>query len=85
MLLSFRVRSIENDGRYKRTWGTGSETASTEGGEGGVVSSQPTSHHNGQATTAASGPYVKRCTDDYLLVQLNNVTCMGKKYVIAKL
>ncbi|XP_058255403.1 synaptosomal-associated protein 23-like isoform X2 [Hemibagrus wyckioides] len=58
-----RVRSIENDGRYKRTWGTGSETASTEGGNGGVVSSQPGSHHNGQATTS-SGPYIKRVTND---------------------
>lgn len=58
-----RVRSIENDGRYKRTWGTGSDPASKEGGNGGVVSSQPTSHLNGQATTT-SGPYIKRITND---------------------
>ncbi|XP_060789540.1 synaptosomal-associated protein 23-like isoform X2 [Neoarius graeffei] len=56
-----RVRSIENDGRYKRTWGTGSANSGTEVAEG-VVSSQPTSQHNGQAT--ASGPYVKRITND---------------------
>lgn len=61
-----RVKSIENDGRYKRTWGTG-DNASTEGGEGGVVSSQPTSGHNGQAAvpvSSSSGPYVKRITND---------------------
>ncbi|MCI4382932.1 hypothetical protein PGIGA_G00020560 [Pangasianodon gigas] len=58
-----RVRSIESDGRYKRTWGSGSETASTEGGDRGVVSSQPSSLGNGQATTA-SGPYIKRVTND---------------------
>ncbi|XP_053489645.1 synaptosomal-associated protein 23 isoform X1 [Ictalurus furcatus] len=60
-----RVRSIESDGRYKRTWGAGSENASTEGGDGGVVSSQPANYRNGQATTAAaSGPYVKRVMND---------------------
>ncbi|XP_027015658.1 synaptosomal-associated protein 23-like isoform X1 [Tachysurus fulvidraco] len=58
-----RVRSIESDGRYKRTWGTGSETASTVGGDGGVISSQPMNQRNGQATTP-SGPYIKRITDD---------------------
>ncbi|TSO67441.1 Synaptosomal-associated protein 23 [Bagarius yarrelli] len=58
-----RVRSIENDGRYKRTWASGSDTASTGGGDRGVVSSQPTSLHNGQATTG-SGPYIKRITND---------------------
>ncbi|KAK3537857.1 hypothetical protein QTP70_019836 [Hemibagrus guttatus] len=60
-----RVRSIENDGRYKRTWGAGIETASREG-DGGVVSSQPKSHHNGQATTP-SGPYVKSFLTHYTL------------------
>uniref|UniRef100_A0A3B1K2S8 Synaptosomal-associated protein n=1 Tax=Astyanax mexicanus TaxID=7994 RepID=A0A3B1K2S8_ASTMX len=62
-----RVRSIENDGRYKRTWGTGSDNASIEGGEGGVVSSQPTAARNGQAAgpvSSSGGPYIKRITND---------------------
>ncbi|KAK1793075.1 hypothetical protein P4O66_011482 [Electrophorus voltai] len=61
-----RVRSIEHDGRYKRTWGTGSDNASTEGGEGHVVSSQPASKRNGQAgaPVSSSGPYIKRITND---------------------
>ncbi|KAI4895467.1 hypothetical protein NFI96_023965 [Prochilodus magdalenae] len=61
-----RVKSIEHDGRYKRTWGTGGDNASTEGGEGGVVSSQPSSTRNGQAApvSSSSGPYIKRITDD---------------------
>ncbi|XP_030642602.1 synaptosomal-associated protein 23 isoform X2 [Chanos chanos] len=60
-----RVKSIEHDGRYKRTWGTGGDNASSgEGGEGGggVVSTQPTGVRNGQVV--ASGPYVKRITND---------------------
>lgn len=63
-----RVTSIEHDGRYKRTWGTGSDNSSTEGKEGGVVSSQPTAVRNGQAvsggSSGASGPYIKRITND---------------------
>ncbi|KAM9465803.1 synaptosomal-associated protein 23-like isoform 1-T1 [Clarias gariepinus] len=58
-----RVSSIENDSRYKRTWASGSDNASAEGGDGGVVSNQPSSQRNGQ-TTAASGPYIKRVTND---------------------
>lgn len=56
-----RVKSIENDGRYKRAWGTGNDH--TSGGDGGVVSNQPVGHHNGQAVTS-SGPYIKRITND---------------------
>ncbi|KAI1895208.1 hypothetical protein AGOR_G00103940 [Albula goreensis] len=59
-----RVKSIEHDGRYKRTWGTGSDNASSNDG---VVSSQPPSIRNGQpvqASTAPSGPYIKRITND---------------------
>uniref|UniRef100_A0A673M5N4 Synaptosomal-associated protein n=1 Tax=Sinocyclocheilus rhinocerous TaxID=307959 RepID=A0A673M5N4_9TELE len=67
-LFSFRVTSIEHDGRYKKTWGTGSDNSSTEGKEGGVVSSQPNAVRNGQAVSSgsggASGPYIKRVTDD---------------------
>ncbi|XP_076843854.1 synaptosomal-associated protein 23-like isoform X2 [Brachyhypopomus gauderio] len=61
-----RVRSIEHDGRYKRTWATGSDDTSSVGAEARVVSSQPASHHNGQtgAPVAASGPYIKRITND---------------------
>ncbi|KAG7466110.1 hypothetical protein MATL_G00161280 [Megalops atlanticus] len=61
-----RVRSIEHDGRYKRTWGTGSDNASATGADG-VVSSQPPSVRNGQpvqASAAPSGPYIKRITND---------------------
>ncbi|KAF7704108.1 synaptosomal-associated protein 23-like isoform X1 [Silurus meridionalis] len=57
-----RVRSIENDGRYKRTWGTGNDNGTD--GDGSVVSSQPTNQRNGQAATTASGPYIKRITED---------------------
>ncbi|KAK7153211.1 hypothetical protein R3I93_011189 [Phoxinus phoxinus] len=61
-----RVTSIENDGRYKRTWGTGNDNSSVQGKEGGVVSSQPPAVRNGQAGSggSASGPYVKRVTND---------------------
>ncbi|KAJ8401131.1 hypothetical protein AAFF_G00387130 [Aldrovandia affinis] len=61
-----RVKSIEHDGRYKRTWATGSDKASSTGTDG-VVSSQPPSVRNGQpvkASAAPSGPYIKRITDD---------------------
>ncbi|XP_052009703.1 synaptosomal-associated protein 23-like [Xyrauchen texanus] len=57
-----RVTSIEHDGRYKRTWATGSDNSSTKGKEGGVVSSQPTAIHNGQAVSG--GPYIKKVTND---------------------
>ncbi|XP_051578359.1 synaptosomal-associated protein 23-like isoform X1 [Myxocyprinus asiaticus] len=63
-----RVTSIEHDGRYKRTWGTGSDNSSTVGKEGGVVSSQPAAIRNGQAVSggsaAPSGAYIKRVTND---------------------
>lgn len=63
-LLSFRVTSIEHDGRYKKTWGTGGDSSSMEGKEGGVVSSQPSAVRNGQAVSSGSaggsGPYIKR-------------------------
>ncbi|CAM4644628.1 unnamed protein product [Leuciscus chuanchicus] len=58
------VSSIEHDGRYKRTWGTGGDNTSVQGKEGGVVSSQPTAVRNGQAVSAASGPYIKKVTND---------------------
>ncbi|KAJ8340936.1 hypothetical protein SKAU_G00332270 [Synaphobranchus kaupii] len=62
-----RVKTIEHDGRYKRTWGTGSVNASSTGADG-VVSSQPPSVRNGQAgaqvSAAPSGAYVKRITND---------------------
>uniref|UniRef100_A0A673INF2 Synaptosomal-associated protein n=1 Tax=Sinocyclocheilus rhinocerous TaxID=307959 RepID=A0A673INF2_9TELE len=63
-----RVTSIEHDGRYKKTWGTGSDNSSTDRKEGGVVSSQPTGVRNGQAVSGGSaggsGPYIKRVTND---------------------
>uniref|UniRef100_A0A672MSG4 Synaptosomal-associated protein n=3 Tax=Sinocyclocheilus grahami TaxID=75366 RepID=A0A672MSG4_SINGR len=63
-----RVTSIEHDGRYKKTWGRGSDNSSTEGKEGGVVSSQPNAVRNGQAVSSGSGgtsgPYIKRVTND---------------------
>uniref|UniRef100_A0A8C1ZUQ1 Synaptosomal-associated protein n=3 Tax=Cyprinus carpio TaxID=7962 RepID=A0A8C1ZUQ1_CYPCA len=63
-----RVTSIEHDGRYKKTWGTGSDNSGIEGKEGGIVSNQPTAVRNGQAVSSgsggASGPYIKRVTND---------------------
>ncbi|KAA0711298.1 Synaptosomal-associated protein 23 [Triplophysa tibetana] len=58
-----RVSSIESDNRYKRTWGTGIDNSSTGGKEGGVVSNQPTAVRNG-GSAGASGPYIKRVTND---------------------
>ncbi|XP_041927450.1 synaptosomal-associated protein 23-like isoform X1 [Alosa sapidissima] len=59
-----RVRSIEHDGKYKRTWGTG-EPNNGEIGAGGVVSNQPTSLRNGVPQVAvASGGYITRVTND---------------------
>ncbi|KAL4656169.1 synaptosomal-associated protein 23 isoform X1 [Arapaima gigas] len=71
-----RVTSIEHDDRYKRTWGTGSNNASSgsagvgtvAAGEGSVVSSQPPSIRNGnppqKVSVAPSGPYISRITND---------------------
>ncbi|MBN3296094.1 SNP23 protein, partial [Amia calva] len=63
------VRKFELGDRYKRTWGTGSVREGHTGTEGPVVSSQPPSIHNGQAGNTqasgqASGPYIKRITND---------------------
>ncbi|XP_077588139.1 synaptosome associated protein 23.1 isoform X1 [Stigmatopora nigra] len=64
-----RVSSIENESRYKRTWGIGAGLD----GEGNdsvpkVVSKQPGAIRNGQPgqaqATPSSGPYVKRITND---------------------
>ncbi|KAI5609043.1 synaptosomal-associated protein 23 isoform X1, partial [Silurus asotus] len=57
-----RVRSIQNDGRYKRTWGTGNDNGTD--GDGSVVSSQPTNQRNGQVATTASSSFIKRITED---------------------
>ncbi|KAK0145964.1 Synaptosomal-associated protein 23 [Merluccius polli] len=58
-----RVTSIENESRYKRTWGIGEGS-----GEGGAVVRQPSTVRNGQASQvqaqAPSGPYIKRITND---------------------
>ncbi|XP_029900314.1 synaptosome associated protein 23.1 isoform X2 [Myripristis murdjan] len=64
-----RVTSIEHDSRYKRTWGIGgSDAGSTAGSDGAVISRQPSGVRNGQApqvnTSAPSGPYIKRITND---------------------
>lgn len=61
-----RVSSIENDSRYKRTWGIGEPEG--DGKNSNVVSRQPSAVRNGQPnqTSAAppSGPYINRITDD---------------------
>ncbi|XP_029983045.1 synaptosome associated protein 23.1 isoform X3 [Sphaeramia orbicularis] len=61
-----RVSSIENDSRYKKTWGIGGPE--DDGGDGSVVSRQPSGVRNGQAAqlnaSAPSGPYIKRITND---------------------
>uniref|UniRef100_M4ANA4 Synaptosomal-associated protein n=1 Tax=Xiphophorus maculatus TaxID=8083 RepID=M4ANA4_XIPMA len=59
-----RVSSIENDSRYKRTWGEGEG----DGKGSNVVSRQPSGVRNGQTTqtsaAAPSGPYINRVTND---------------------
>ncbi|XP_017277093.1 synaptosomal-associated protein 23 isoform X2 [Kryptolebias marmoratus] len=61
-----RANSVENDQRYKRTWGTGTEDG--DGSNSKVVSRQPSAVRNGQASQvqapAPSGPYIKRITND---------------------
>ncbi|XP_038148274.1 synaptosomal-associated protein 23-like isoform X2 [Cyprinodon tularosa] len=61
-----RVSSIENDSRYKRTWGTGEVEG--EGRDSKVVSRQPSGVRNGQAPQVnapqQSGPYINRVTND---------------------
>ncbi|XP_051502677.1 synaptosomal-associated protein 23-like [Myxocyprinus asiaticus] len=56
-----RLKSIENDRRYKQVWGTAKINQ-------GVVSSQLTAVQNKQAVSvgsvAPSGPYIKRITND---------------------
>ncbi|KAG7237997.1 hypothetical protein INR49_031351 [Caranx melampygus] len=63
-----RVTSIENDSRYKRTWGIGGGEGEGDGSGSNVVSRQPSGVRNGQApqvnAPAPSGPYVKRITND---------------------
>ncbi|XP_061651164.1 synaptosomal-associated protein 23-like isoform X2 [Phyllopteryx taeniolatus] len=64
-----RVSSIENDSRYKRTWGIGGGHDGESNGDGSkVVSKQPAGVRNGQAgqvnAPPPSGPYVKRITND---------------------
>ncbi|KAM4723353.1 synaptosome associated protein 23.1 isoform 2-T2 [Anableps anableps] len=61
-----RVSSIENDSRYKRTWGV--SEAEGDGKGSNVVSRQPSGVRNGQTTqtnaAAPSGPYINRVTND---------------------
>ncbi|XP_023807701.1 synaptosomal-associated protein 23 isoform X1 [Oryzias latipes] len=67
-----RVTSLENDQRYKKTWGTGGLEGENDGDGSKVVSRQPSRTRNGQpAQTAArgtaaapSGPYIQRVTND---------------------
>ncbi|XP_054653195.1 synaptosomal-associated protein 23-like isoform X2 [Dunckerocampus dactyliophorus] len=64
-----RVTSIENDSRYKRTWGIGGGDAESNADPGSkVVSRQPSAVRNGQAghvnAPPPSGPYIKRITND---------------------
>ncbi|KAF7201464.1 transcript variant X2, partial [Nothobranchius furzeri] len=62
-----RHSSIENESRYKRTWGTGSEGGG-DGNNSNVVSRQPSAVRNGQTVqvqaSAPSGPYINRITND---------------------
>ncbi|KAM6912175.1 synaptosome associated protein 23.1 [Xenentodon cancila] len=65
-------QSIENDSRYKRTWGAGGTEGEVDRNGSKVVSSQPPAVRNGKAAqvnagggaAAPSGPYIKRITDD---------------------
>ncbi|KAM4540528.1 synaptosome associated protein 23.1 isoform 1-T1 [Fundulus diaphanus] len=62
-----RVSSIENDSRYKRTWGI-KEGEDGGGQDSNVVSRQPSGVRNGQASQASapppSGPYINKITND---------------------
>ncbi|XP_057715807.1 synaptosomal-associated protein 23-like isoform X2 [Corythoichthys intestinalis] len=64
-----RVSSIENDSRYKRTWGIGGGLDG-EGTDGvpKVVAKQPAGIRNGQPAQVnappPTGPYIKRITND---------------------
>ncbi|MEQ2274787.1 hypothetical protein XENORESO_011154, partial [Xenotaenia resolanae] len=61
-----RVSSIENDSRYKRTWGI--SEGQGDGKDSKVVSNQPSGVRNGQTTQTnappSSGPYIKKVTND---------------------
>ncbi|CAL9686870.1 unnamed protein product [Knipowitschia caucasica] len=61
-----RVSSIENDSRYKKSWGINDGEGESNGS--GVVSRQPSGVHNGKAgqvnAPPPSGPYIKRITND---------------------
>ncbi|XP_013125543.1 synaptosome associated protein 23.1 isoform X1 [Oreochromis niloticus] len=63
-----RVSSIENDSRYKRTWGTGGTEGENDADGPKVVSTQPSGVRNGQAAqvnaAGPSGPYIQRITND---------------------
>lgn len=63
-----RVSSIENDSRYKRTWGIKGGDGDVDSNGSRVVSRQPSGVRNGQAgqvnAPAPSGPYIKRITND---------------------
>lgn len=60
-----RVSSIENDQKYKRTWGLGGTDADGEANGSNVVTKQPSAVRNGQAAqTNSSAPYIKRITND---------------------
>ncbi|XP_030574746.1 synaptosome associated protein 23.1 isoform X2 [Archocentrus centrarchus] len=63
-----RVSSIENDSRYKRTWGTGGPEGEINADGSNVVSTQPSGVRNGQAAqvnaSGPSGPYIQRITND---------------------
>lgn len=83
-----RANSVENDQRYKRTWGTGTEEG--EGGDSKVVSRQPSAVRNGQTAQlqapAPSGPYVKRWVSEQHCLQIIHpvyrqiITNMNKHY-----
>ncbi|XP_024130030.1 synaptosomal-associated protein 23 isoform X2 [Oryzias melastigma] len=68
-----RVTSIENDQRYKKTWGTGGPEGENDADGSKVVSRQPSRTRNGQpaqatatrgTAAAPSGPYIQRVTND---------------------
>ncbi|TDG99061.1 hypothetical protein EPR50_G00206980 [Perca flavescens] len=63
-----RVSSIEHDSQYKRTWGIRGADGEVDANGSKVVSKQPSGVNNGQAgqenTSAPSGPYIKRITND---------------------
>lgn len=77
------MSSIENDSRYKRTWGTGGTEGENDADGSKVVSKQPSGVRNGQAAqvnaAGPSGPYIQRyCPGYFILLKVLNFLVLPK-------